>query len=107
MTRPTIVGRGPGRGAVGVDRDRNVRIRFSEPVLGTTSTAIRLVDTRTGLAVRIRTRRYDPSTRTVTLDPYYRMRSRTIYRVVIRTGIRDVAANTLPAQTWTFRTGPS
>ncbi len=107
MTRPTIIGRGPGRGATGVDRDRNVRIRFSEPVRGVSGTTVRLVDARTGRTVRIRTLRYDSPSRTVTLDPYYRLRARTSYRVVIRAGIRDSAGNTLPAQTWTFRTGPS
>jgi subtilisin family serine protease len=107
LISPTIIGRGPGRRATGVDRDRNVRIRFSEPVLGISATTVRLVDVRTGRTVRIRTRRYDPATRTVTLDPYYRMRAWTTYRVVIRAGIRDLAGNTLPAQSWTFRTGPS
>jgi Bacterial Ig-like domain len=35
------------------------------------------------------------------------MAARTTYRVVIRTGIRDVAGNRVPAQTWSFRTGRS
>jgi len=51
--------------------------------------------------------RDDAPSRTVILDPYYRLASRTTYRVVIRAGIRDVAGNRLPAQTWTFRTGRS
>jgi hypothetical protein len=106
-TPPTIISRGPGRSATGVDRDRSVRIRFSEPIRGVSATTLRLVDVRTGRTVRIRTRRYDPATRTITLDPYYRMTARTTYRVVIRVGIQDLAGNRLPAQTWTFRTGHS
>ena len=80
---------------------------FSEPVRGISATTLRLVDLRTDRTVRVRSYRYDVATRTVTLDPYYRLASRTIYRVVIRAGIRDVAGNRLPAQTWTFRTGRS
>jgi hypothetical protein len=84
-----------------------VRIRFSEPIRGVSATTLRLVDLRTGRTVRVRTRRYDPASRTVTLDPYYRMTARTTYRVVIRAGIHDLAGNGLPAQNWTFRTGRS
>ena len=84
-----------------------MRIRFSEPIRGIRATTIRLVDLRTGRLVRIRARSYDAASRTVTLDPYYRLAARTTYRVVIRAGIRDTAGNRLPAQTWTFRTGRS
>lgn len=79
----------------------------SEPVRGITATSLRLVDLRTGRTVRLRTRRYDAVSQTVTLDPYYRIAARTSYRIVIRSGIRDIAGNVLPAQTWTFRTGRS
>ena len=48
-------------------------------------------------------RRYDAANRTIVLDPYYRMAAWTSYRVVIRLGIRDMSANPLAAQTWTFR----
>ena len=82
-------------------------MRFSEPIRGISATTLRLVDLRTGRTVRIRSRRYDAATRTVTLDPSYRLAARTSYRVVIRAGIHDVAGNRLPAQTWTFRTGRS
>jgi hypothetical protein len=107
VTAPSIISRGPGRGATRIDRDRSVRIRFSEPIRGISATTLRLVDLRTGRTVRVRTRRYDVASRTVTLDPYYRLAARTTYRVVIRAGIRDAAGNRLPAQTWTFRTGRS
>jgi hypothetical protein len=41
------------------------------------------------------------------ISPALGAMARTTYRLVIRAGIRDLAGNGLPAQTWNFRTGRS
>lgn len=102
-----MIGPTPRSGATGVDRDLTLRIRFGEPGRGVSATTVRLVNLRTGLTVRTKVRRYDATSRTLILDPYYRMAAWTRYRVIIRSGIRDMSGNTLPAQTRTFRTGRS
>ena len=79
----------------------------ADTLKGVGATTVRLVNLATGRTVRIRALRYDSTTKTVTLDPYYRMSARTRYRVVIRAGIRDLVGNPLMTQTWTFRTGRS
>jgi subtilisin family serine protease len=104
-TPPVIVGRSPRGGSTGIDRDQTLRIRVNERVKGIAATTVRLVNLATGRTVRLRTLRFDSATKTVILDPYYRMSSRTRYRVVIRSGVHDIAGNPLMTQTWTFRTG--
>jgi hypothetical protein len=107
LTPPTIVSRSPGSGSTGIDRDRTLRIRVSERVQGVSATTVRLQNLSTGRTVRVRVLRYDVGTRTIILDPYYRMAAGTRYRLSIRIGIKDLSANRLVTQSWTFRTGRS
>ena len=57
--------------------------------------------------------RYDATTRTVTIDPAAKLKAGTSYRVVVTTGVKDLAGNALdqkPAKTglqkavWSFTT---
>jgi hypothetical protein len=99
-----VVGRTPGSGAAHIGRNVPIRVRFSEPVRGVSTTTVRLVNVRTGLVVSA-TVRYDPATRTATLTPRWRRLALTLYRVEVRAGIRDAAGNGVVATSWRFRTG--
>ena len=100
---PTITGRRPASGATGIDRDDNVRVRFSEPVLAPAGT-VRLRNTETGLIVRTDLR-YDPDTNTVILDPRLRMYPRTTYRVEVTGRVQDRKGNPVGEHAWEFTTG--
>ena len=111
---PRVVRARPGPGSDDVRLGRNVRATFSEAVRpGTlTRTNVRLVNTETGDAVRAR-RSYNATTRTVVINPRRDLAPDTRYRVVIGTGVKDVAGNRLdqrPARTgnqakiWRFTT---
>ena len=72
---------------------------------------VRLVDTETGDAVRAR-RTYNATTHTVVINPRRDLAADTRYRVVIGTGVKDVAGNRLDQKprtglqpkTWRFTT---
>ena len=100
---PTIVRRRPAPNATGVDRDANVRITFSEPVLAPAGT-VRLRNTETGLIVKAETR-WERSTNTLILDPELRMYPRTTYQVEISGKVQDRKGNPVGARSWEFRTG--
>ena len=100
---PTIVRRRPAPNATGVDRDANVRITFSEPVLAPAGT-VRLRNTETGLIVKTATR-WDRDTNTLILNPELRMYARTTYRVEISGKVQDRKGNPVGARSWEFRTG--
>jgi subtilisin-like proprotein convertase family protein len=93
---PHVTRTRPAAGADEVRRGRNIRARFSEAVRpGTlTATNVRLVNTETGKAVRAR-RTYDASSRSVIVNPRRDLAADTRYRVVIGTGVKDVAGNRL------------
>ena len=111
---PRVVRARPGPGADDVRLGRNVRATFSEAVRpGTLTRAnVQLVNTETGDAVRAR-RSYNSTTRTVVINPRRDLAANTRYRVVIGTGVKDVAGNRLDqrpartgnqAKTWRFTT---
>ena len=111
---PRVVRTRPGAGADGVRLGRNIRATFSEAVRpGTLTRAnVRLVNTETGDAVRAR-RSYNATTQTVVINPRRDLAPDTRYRVVIGTGVKDVAGNRLDqrpartgnqAKTWRFTT---
>ncbi len=100
---PTIVRRRPAPGSTRIDRDANVRIRFSEP-LRTPEGSVRLRNLDTGLIVRTTTR-WIKRTNTLVLDPVLLMYPRTRYRVEVTTKAQDRTGNPVGAQRWVFRTG--
>jgi len=110
---PRVTRTRPVFGADGVRLGRNIRATFSEAVRpGTLTKAnVRLVNTETGNAVRAR-RTYNATTHTVVINPRRDLAADTRYRVVIGTGVKDVAGNRLDQKprtglqpkTWRFTT---
>ncbi len=83
------------------------QIKVEAALFGKPIPTVRLQNLSTGNTVRVRVLRYDVATRTIILDPYYRMAAGTRYRLSIRIGIKDLNANRLVTQSWTFKTGRS
>ena len=111
---PRVIRTRPGAGADEVRRGRNVRAFFSEPVRPVTivGTNVKLVRVATGGTVRARIR-YDADTKTVVINPRNDLAANARYKVVIGTGVRDLAGNRLDQNTarsgnqpkvWRFRT---
>lgn len=100
---PTIVRRRPAPGSTRIDRDANIRVRFSEP-LRAPEGAVRLRNLDTGLIVRTTTR-WIKRTNTLVLDPVLRMYARTRYRIEVTSRAQDRTGNPVGAQRWVFRTG--
>lgn len=103
VRRPTIVGRTPAVGAAGIDRERSIKVRFSEPVTGVSRATVRLVRISTGRVVTT-TVSYNSTTRTATINPTGRLAARTAYRVQVRVGVADRAGNTVVPTSWRFLT---
>ena len=102
-TRPTIRSRSPGPGAVGVSPKTVIRVKFSEPVRGVSSTTVRLKNLSSGLWVRVKVT-YSASTRTATIDPVLWMFRGTKYAVYATSGIHDLSGNALANTHWSFTT---
>ncbi len=100
---PRVMRRSPSPGATGVNRSKNIRVRFSEPV-SAPGIAVRLRNTRTGLIVRTHAT-WKASTNTLVLDPALRMYPRTRYQVEVTSRVIDRSGNPVPKQLWTFVTG--
>jgi Bacterial Ig-like domain len=104
-TAPTIVGRAPASGAVGVSRQVVVAVRFSEAVRNVTSSTVQLRDLVAGTYVPA-TIAYDPVTRRATLDPTAPLAAGRPYLAIVRSSISDRVGNPLATTTWSFTTGP-
>jgi hypothetical protein len=102
VRRPTFT-HSPGTGATGVSRTANVRLQFSERVRGVSGTTFRLKDATTGAWVASVVG-YDAVLRQATLNPGVTLRSSRRYVVVVGSGIKDLAGNSLTATSWTFTT---
>jgi subtilisin family serine protease len=102
-TAPRIRSRTPGSGVTGVSRRAVVSVVFSETVRGVSTRTLWLVNTRTGLRVRVSVT-YSATRRTATIKPATTMAGYTRYRVVVGRGITDRAGNRLATTSWLFRT---
>jgi hypothetical protein len=100
---PAVTSRTPASGAKQVGRAVNVFATFSEPISGLDTTSMTLKGTK-GAALPA-TVRYNPTTRSASLDPTGTLEKRTRYNVALTNGITDLAGNRLAAQTWFFTTG--
>lgn len=100
---PRIVRRRPAPESTRIDRDANIRIRFSEPLRDPAGT-VRLRNLHTGLIVHTTTR-WNKRTNTLVLDPVLRMYPGTRYRVEVTVEAQDRTGNPVGAQAWVFRTG--
>ena len=97
---PRVIRTRPAAGADDVRRGRNVRAFFSEPVRPVTIVGanVKLVRVATGATVRARLR-YDADTKTVIINPRRDLAANARYKVVIGTGVRDLAGNRLDQNT--------
>lgn len=100
---PRVIRRSPAPGATRVDRAKNIRVRFSEPVWAP-GIAVRLRNTKTGLIVRTHVT-WRASTNTLVLDPVLRMYPRTRYRVEVTSRVVDQGGNPVRKEAWTFVSG--
>jgi subtilisin-like proprotein convertase family protein len=93
---PRVIRTRPGAGADEVRRGRNVRAFFSEPVRPVTIVGanVKLVREATGGTVRARLR-YDADTKSVIINPRNDLAANARYKVVIGTGVKDLAGNRL------------
>ncbi len=103
---PTVTGRNPASGATKVSRTANVVVAFGEPVVGVSSTTVRL-RTSSGSTVPARVA-YSTTSRKATLNPSRMLAAGTRYTVAVTggtTAVRDKAGNPLKTATWSFTTG--
>jgi hypothetical protein len=111
---PRVAASMPAPSADRVAPGARITVRFSEPVRRSTldGSTVRLLRLGSARPVRV-VLRYDVHRGRLVLDPRSGLRSGTTYRVLIKTGVRDLAGHRLdqdrtragaqPA-TWTFRT---
>ena len=113
-THPKVSGHTPKSGVTGVKRGADVKAVLSEKARKATVTTSTAKVVRKGSTKAVAaTVRYDATTRTVTIDPTARLEAGATYRVVVTTGVKDLAGNALdqkPARTglqkavWAFTT---
>jgi stage II sporulation protein D len=102
-TRPTVTTAKTGAGSTTrVYRDSVFKVKFSEPVVNVTTTTVRLRNVSNGTWVPAKVT-YDPATRTATLRPNKPLAKGKTYRLVVRTGVQDLAGNSAVKFTWRFR----
>jgi subtilisin-like proprotein convertase family protein len=111
---PRVGATTPGAGAKRVAPGNDVHATFSENVRRSTLTAKTVMLVRKGTTARLpATLTYDRATHSVTIDPSRRLRHHTTYRVVVTTGVKDLAGNGLDQKPtvagnqkarWTFTT---
>ncbi len=99
-TAPVVTSRSPTAGASDVAIGSSVTATFSEAVQSCTI-GFELRDSSGSLVDSAVT--YDPSTRTVTLDPSANLVNSATYTATI-SGAADLAGNTMAALSWTFTT---
>ncbi len=105
-TAPTIISRNPADLATGIKIDTVVTIKFSEAMdsAAINTTTIKLLVDSSGVAVA-GTVTYITGTNTARFVPAAPLSNSTKYRVVVTTGVKDLAGNALAAQsTSTFTT---
>ena len=103
---PTVTATSPASGATGMGRTANVIVAFSEPVVGVSTTTVRL-STPSGTVVPASVT-YNATSRKATLNPNATLAARTRYTVGVAggtTAIRDAAGQPLKTKTWSFTTG--
>jgi Bacterial Ig-like domain len=101
--RPSVRSRSPGSLVRGVSAGASVKVVFSERVRGLSRATARVTNLRTGHRIIVSVR-YSVTTRTLVIDPRYRLSTRTWYRVDLMPAITDLAGNPLRAISWRFRT---
>jgi len=113
-SHPKVSGHTPKTGATDVKRGAVIKATLSEKVKKSTVTTSTAKVIRKGTTKAVAAAvRYDATTRAVTIDPAAKLTAGTTYKVVLKTGIKDLAGNALdqkPAKAglqnavWTFTT---
>jgi hypothetical protein len=104
--QPTVNRVRPSKGADGVGRGKDITARFDESMRDGTMIQANVMLERVGSSQPVPARvSYDPSTRTVRIDPSRKLAADTGYRAIISTRVRDLAGNRLDEkQVWRFTT---
>lgn len=102
---PSIIARTPDVGDTGIPRSIAISVRFSEPMIGASTTSLVLEQNGTPVDGTVT---YFPATRVARLVPSAPLAAGTTYIVRVRPGLTDVAGN--PASpgdiAWPFTTAP-
>jgi len=98
----------PSRGAVGVDPDMNISVKFSEAVVvGTQNIVLKKSDAQSLITLNPNEISFDPSTYTLTINRTASLENNSEYTVTL-TGVTDEAGNLMadynPANVWKFTT---
>jgi subtilisin len=102
VTRPSVVGVSPARGASGVPTSTRVTVTFSEPMHTARTEAAFALTRSNGASVR---GTYSWSGGTMTFQPSASLAASTTYRASVSARARDVAGNRLVSKlVWRFRT---
>jgi spore germination protein YaaH len=100
---PTIVTRSPAAGATEVTMTPTATVRFSEPVIGVSTTTLRLRDVWSNTLL-VTTVAYDGATLTATLRSKWPLQPSRLYQVEVGPGIGDPAGNALIPASWSWLT---
>jgi hypothetical protein len=101
---PVVVFTMPSTGTTGVSVATDVVFRFSEKVMGVSSTTLTMIETASTTVVP-GTVTYDSATRTATFDPQDQLTPNLSYTARLTTGIADLGGNALAPVSTTFMTG--
>ncbi len=101
--RPTVKVRIPGANAAKVARSANVRVRFSERVVGVSGRSVLLMAVNGRRVAAVVS--YNARTGVATLNPTSALAAGTRYTVVLGSTIKDRSGNALTAARWSFTTG--
>ena len=98
-TAPTVTAQIPASGATGVPADSVVTATFSEAIQRSTISFV----LKNGSTTVPSTVTYDPTTRTVALDPNSNLAASTTYTATL-SGTQDLSGNVMSTLTWSFTT---
>src|SRR5262249_18354256 len=98
-TAPTVTARTPASGATSVPIGSNVTATFSEDVQSSTISMVLKTGSTTVPALVM----YDPTSRTVTLEPSANLAASTTYPATL-SGTQDLSGNSMTSTSWSFST---
>ncbi len=106
LTAPTVISNTPADGATGIPiSGASFKAVFSESMTASTINTTNVQLTNPANTVITATVAYNATTRTVTLTPSAALAGSTVYKVTIKTGVKDAPGNALAANyVWSFTT---
>ncbi|MFN0026115.1 MAG: Ig-like domain-containing protein, partial [Acidimicrobiales bacterium] len=106
-TPPTVIAATPAANSVGLGRNDNATITFSEPIQGASAATAFLTRVSNGNVV-VSVVTLNVAGNTITINPNGRLRANTQYQLNLVGGaaaIRDLDGQPLVTTSWTFTTG--